>query len=128
MPVIINLQVVAESSNFEWRLTDEQAKELQGRIHQIHNGTSCVSSDFRCRLSYRGLTIKSVQGRHLASTFVVHGGVVSVPAPYGDCVKGFDSGIEQWVLDTAADAVPDNVKLEIMNELSWLWFTYAHYA
>jgi hypothetical protein len=127
VPVSIKLSVIAEHSNFEWKLSDDQATELMHRLNLKSTNTLHDSCDFRCRLNYQGFVISSTSQKYLARPLFVHGGIVDEPGSYGDNLSTCNSQLEEWLLDTAGDVVPHKVKQNIRSELSWLWFSYSQY-
>jgi hypothetical protein len=117
MSATVTLHIYSGRPDPAWELTDDQVQELSDRISQIQNTTLLKPAGLAGALGYRGFSITSVREKYLDPHVYVHGGVVDLDRFDLNRITDVPD-LEEWLLSTAGDAVTDDVRQAVQQELS----------
>ncbi|MFL6258362.1 MAG: hypothetical protein ACJ76Y_01515 [Thermoanaerobaculia bacterium] len=119
MALVVMLNIFSGRPNPVWLLSEEQSRELLGRISSIQVETSVKAGYVNGGFGYQGFSITSAFSSSSVTGFDLHinGGIVD---PGTRAASRFDEAraLESWLLSTASDVVDQETRNEVQEALS----------
>src|SRR5262249_54588605 len=116
MATLVTLDIFSGRPNPTWLLSDQESAAVAERVHALQEPTQLSSSGVLGSLGYRGFVVSPVGSEQLHSSFHVHEGIVDKGIRETNFISR-DRELESYLLETARDAVPNDVKSHLEAEI-----------
>ena len=117
MATIVTLDVFSGRPNPTWLLPDDHHAKLTERLNAVQQPTAQKASGVLGGLGYRGFTVRHTpDSPALHSDFHVHEGIIDKGLKETNLISQ-DRELESWLLTTAGDAIPNEVRAHVEAEI-----------
>ena len=117
MSTTITLHIFSGRPDPSWVLSAEQVKEFTTRLKTFTTPTIQKPHGLMGGLGYRGFSVISVGEQALEPYIYIYGGIIDKDR-FGLNRITHTPDLEEWLLSTAGDVVPDEVKQEAKKSIS----------